>query len=353
MKRWTVEQANAWYQRQPWLVGCNYIPSTAINQLEMWQAETYDPVTIHRELGWAAGIGFNTVRVFLHDLLWSQDTGGFATRIDDFLSIADHHGIKVMLVLFDDCHRPDPVLGVQPLPVAGVHNSGWKMSPGQKRVQQFHDGSVAEQEKERLREFVAGVLTRFADDKRVLLWDLYNEPANGGNDDKSLELLKLTWQWAREVRVSQPLSTGLWVDNCGKQVHALMAAESDIITFHNYTDAQKLEAEIIAIKERFPGRPILCTEYMARSSGSTFQNCLPVFKKHTIGCYNWGLVAGKTQTHFGWQTVEKLEELKAQGAFLKPGDPIPEPELWFHEIFRMDGSPYIPAETAFIRAITK
>ena len=227
MNRWSIERATKWYQAQPWLVGCNFIPSSAVNQLEMWQADTFDPATIDRELGWAKKIGFNTVRVYLHDLVWSQDSKGFSGRIDDFLSIADRHGMKVMFTLFDDCHRPDPVLGVQPLPVLGVHNSGWKMSPGQKLVLQFHDGTVVESEKIRLREFVTGVLTRFADDKRILLWDLYNEPAN----DKSLELLTLTWQWAREVRVTQPLSTGLWTDNTGRQVHELMAAESDVVTF--------------------------------------------------------------------------------------------------------------------------
>ncbi len=352
MKRWTAEQANRWYQAQPWLVGCNFIPSTAINQLEMWQPETYDPDTIDRELGWAEQIGFNTVRVFLHDLVWSQDSREFSSRIDDFLAIASRHGMKVLFALFDDCHRPDPVPGPQPLPVPGVHNSGWKMSPGQKLVLQFHDGTVAAQEKTRLREYVTGVLARFADDERILLWDLYNEPANSGNDDKSLELLTATWQWAREVRLMQPLTSGLWAEACGKQVHALCAAESDVITFHNYSDAQKLENVILQLRERFCGWPIICTEYMSRGSGSTFQNCLPLFKKYGVGCYNWGLVMGKTQTHFDWTTVAKLPELQAQGMVLRPGDPIPEPTLWFHEIFRPDGTPYDPAETAFIRKIT-
>ena len=352
MKRWTVEQANRWYQAQPWLVGCNFIPSTAINQLEMWQAETYDPVTIDRELGWAEKIGFNTVRVFLHDLVWSRDAKGFSNRIEDFLAIANRHGMQVMFALFDDCHRPDPVVGLQPLPVPGVHNSGWKQSSGQKLVLQFHDGTVPEKEKIRLREYVTGVLTRFADDKRVLLWDIYNEPGQSGNDDKSIELLTATWQWARAVRVTQPLTACL-DGACGKRVHELNGEQSDVITFHCYSDAKTLENLILQHKERFAGRPLICTEYMVRETGSTFQNCLPVFKKHGIGCYNWGLVMGKTQTHFSWRTVEQLPALQAQGVVLKPGDPIPEPELWFHEIFRMDGTPHDPAETALIRKITK
>lgn len=351
MKSWAVDAANQWYKAQPWLVGCNFIPSTAINQLEMWQAETYDPTTIARELAWAEKIGFNTIRVFLHDLVWSHDSRRFAERMDDFLAIADRHGMKVLFVLFDDCHRPDPVFGVQPLPVPGVHNSGWKHSPGQKIVLQFHDGTVLPKEKTRLRDYVHGVLTQFAKDERILAWDVYNEPGQSGNDDKTHELLAATWQWAREIRVIQPLTACL-DGACGKKNIALNAEQSDVITFHCY-DGQSLENTIIQLKNRYSGRPVICTEYMAREHGTTFQHSLPIFKKHRIGCYNWGLVAGKTQTHWNWKSVENLEKLKAQGAVLKPGDPIPEPALWFHDIFRKDGTPFDQTEADFIRAITQ
>ena len=106
--RWTPEQAHAWYAKQPWLVGCNYIPSNAINQLEMWQADTFDPATIDRELGWAASLGFTSVRVFLHDLLWQQDREGFLKRLDQFLAIAERHHIGVMLVPLDGVWDPQP-----------------------------------------------------------------------------------------------------------------------------------------------------------------------------------------------------------------------------------------------------
>ena len=114
--RWSVEKANDWAKQTGWLVGCNFIPSTAINELEMWQADTFDPKTIDRELGWAQGLGFNCVRVFLHDLPWQQDSKGFLDRMDQFLTLADKHHIKVMFVLFDSCWNPDPKLGKQPAP---------------------------------------------------------------------------------------------------------------------------------------------------------------------------------------------------------------------------------------------
>lgn len=350
MNRWTADKAMAWYRTQPWLVGCNFLPSTAINQLEMWQADTYDAETIDRELGWAEDLGFNTLRVYLHDLVWKHDPDRFAERIDHFLGIADHHGIRVILVLFDDCHRPDPEIGVQPLPVPGVHNSGWKHSPGQKLVLQFHDGTVAASEKKRLKEYVQGVLTRFKDDQRVLMWDIYNEPGSTGNNDKSIVLLGLTWEWAQAVRPSQPLTACL-DGSKGKGIIAINAEYSDVITFHCY-NGERLEQTIIQRQETSMGRPVICTEYMARELGTTFHHSLPIFKKHRVGCYNWGLVAGKSQTHWNWASVGKLEELREQGAVLKPGDPIPEPELWFHDIFRLDGTPFDQKEVDFIKDIT-
>ena len=128
--RWTEQRANDWYAQQPWLVGSNYIPATAINELEMWQADTFDPQRIDLELGWAESIGLNTMRVFLHDLLWQQDAPGFQKRIDTFLTIANKHHIRILFVLFDSCWDPYPQLGKQRDPRPGVHNSGWVQSPG-------------------------------------------------------------------------------------------------------------------------------------------------------------------------------------------------------------------------------
>jgi len=118
-ERWSEKAANDWYRKQPWLVGSNYIPGTAINQLEMWQADSFDPATIDRELGWAEGIGMNTMRVFLHDLAWQQDAQGFLHRMDTFLAIAARHRIRPVFVLFDSCWDPAPTPGRQRAPVPG------------------------------------------------------------------------------------------------------------------------------------------------------------------------------------------------------------------------------------------
>lgn len=327
-QRWTAQQANTWYKTQPFLVGANFIPSTAINQLEMWQADTFDPATIDKELGYAEGIGMNVMRVFLHNLVWEQDAEGFKKRIDQFLQIADKHHIKIMFVLFDSCWNDDPQLGKQPAPVPGKHNSGWVRAPGTKRLFDSRTWTGLEQ-------YTKGVLTAFANDRRVLVWDLFNEPTNSGYNDAVMPLLTKTFAWAQAVRPSQPITAGWWNDH--ELSNDLMFAQSDIITFHNYNEAPKLEAQIIDLQKRF-GRPLICTEYMARTRNSTFQSSLPIFKKYKVGAINWGLVKGKTNTIYAWNA------------------PMPdgkEPHVWFHDIFRPDGSVFDPAETTLIKQLTK
>ena len=348
MTRWSNQQAKDWYVDQPWLVGCNFLPSSAVNQLEMFQQETFDKKTIEREVGWAKSLGFTSLRVYLHDLLWSYDPKGFSDRLDNFLNICNKHSIRPILVLFDDCHRPYPKTGKQPLPVIGVHNSGWKQSPGVELVHAVHS-EKAGKELIRLKDFVQGVLTKFSEDQRILMWDIYNEPGQFGVGTQSLTLLKLAWEWSHEVRPSQPLTACL-DGSGGDEIIELNRVNSDVITFHCY-EGTKLEQ---VIKNHLKlNRPMICTEYMAREFGTTFEFSLPIFKKYEVGCYNWGLVAGKSQTHFGWSTITDLQKLKKEERFLNPDDPIPEPEKWFHDIFRVDGSAFDDAEVSFIKSIIK
>ncbi|MGD0580747.1 MAG: cellulase family glycosylhydrolase, partial [Bryobacteraceae bacterium] len=285
--RWTEQQANDWYRNQPWLVGANYIPSTAINELEMWQADTFDPQRIDLELGWAESIGMNTMRVFLHDLLWKQDAAGFRQRIDTFLTIAARHHIRPMFVLFDSCWNPNPRLGKQPSPKPGVHNSGWVQSPGSKAL--AHRSAWP-----RLGAYVRGVVGAFGKDPRVLAWDLWNEPSNK-NDSSSAKaerrdkvqtvivLLPKVFAWARQVQPDQPLTSGVWEGDWSapEKLSAMARVQienSDIISFHNYGPPAEFEKSVQWLLPY--NRPVICTEYMARGNGSTFQGSLPVAKKY-------------------------------------------------------------------------
>ncbi|HAM36186.1 MAG TPA: 1,4-beta-xylanase [Elusimicrobia bacterium] len=325
-KTWSVEKANKWYASQPWLVGADYIPRTAVNQLEMWQAETFDPETIDRELGWAQGIGFNTVRVYLHSLAWKQDPKGFKDRMDRFLSIAQAHGIRTIFVFFDDCWNKVPKAGKQPEPKPGIHNSGWVQDPGDP----MHKDASLYPELER---YVKDVMTRFQKDPRILLWDLYNEPGNSGKKESSLPLLAKVFEWARAVDPDQPLSAGLWAWDF-ETLNAFQAMNSDVITYHDYEEAPWHQRVIEMLKAS--GRPLICTEYMARTRNSRFSTILPLLKRKNVGAINWGFVAGKSNTIYAWDTP------------LEDGS---EPAEWFHDIFRQDGSPYRRDEVELIKKL--
>jgi hypothetical protein len=345
-ERWAPAQANDWYAQQPWLVGCDFIPSTAINQLEMWQPETFDPTTIDRELGWAESLGFNTVRVFLHDLPWKDNREKFFANVDKFLEIADHHKIRPMVVLFDGVWDPDPQSGPQNRPRIGVHNSGWVQSPG--RV------ILADHAKQdALKPYVTSVISRYAKDDRVLAWDLFNEPDNlNGNsygplelknkDEVAARLVKLSFEWARNVAPSQPLTVCVWNGPAWdapeklNQIHRAALELSDVISFHDYSKPDAMLNRIHQLRKY--ERPLICTEYMARGNGSTFETILPLLKKEKVAAYNWGLVDGKTQTKYPWATWQM---------------PIlGEPNPWHHDIFYSVGKPYRESEAQLIRSLT-
>lgn len=328
-KIWTAAQANEWYKKQPWLVGCNFIPSTAVNELEMWQKDTWDPKTIDRELGWAQGLGFNVIRVYLHNIVWEQERSSFIPRIQEFLKIADNHKIKVVFVLFDDCWNPNPKPGKQPDPIPGVHNSGWMRAPG--------PAIVGDPTKwELLEMYTKDVLLQFKDDKRVLMWDLYNEPGNEGMTEITYPFLQKVFEWSWAIRPSQPLTSAPWNhEEKFKRYNEYQFANSDVITFHNYNDARNLDAEIQDLKKF--GRPIICSEYMARTNKSTFIDNLPVLKSNKVGAINWGLVSGKTNTIYPWGSKRDT----------------PEPAIWFHDIFRQNGTPFDAKEVAFIKETIK
>jgi len=343
--QWSRDKAQAWGRANPWPVGANYAPRYAINQLEMWQADTFDLKIIDQELGWAEGIGMNTMRVFLHDLLWEQDSQGFVQRIEAFLRVANRHHMKILFVIFDGVWDPHPYLGRQRPPRPHLHNSGWVQSPGRCILE---DSARMDQ----LKPYVQGLLTHFRDDPRILGWDLFNEPNNPNTDaygnielrnkeEAAFELLRKTFAWAREVNPSQPLTAAVWLDLEGLHkappIYTFMLENSDIISFHNYAPVGDMTAEARELLARFQ-RPVLCSEYMARGTGCTFRPILGELRKLGVGAINWGLVDGKSQTKYPWDTWTK--------------NYTTEPKLWHHDIFHADGSAYDPSETAYIRELT-
>ena len=325
---WSKEKANTWYAQLPWMAGADFLPSTAINQLDMWQAESFDSVTIDRELGFAEGIGMNVMRVYLHHLAWQVDKNGFKKRINTYLTVADNHKIKTIFVFFDDCWNNTYKPGVQPSPKPGIHNSGWVQDPG--KLIDMHLSA-----EDMLEVYVKDILKSFKKDKRILLWDVYNEPGNSDYGNKSMALLKKVFSWGRIVNPDQPLSASVWNLNL-KDLNKYQLENSDVITYHNYMRPEEHIKWIDSFLVK-TGKPLICTEYMARTRGSLFETIMPLLKARKIAAINWGLVAGKSNTMYAWDT------------------PMPdgkEPALWFHDIFRKDGTPYNEKEVQLIKSLT-
>jgi hypothetical protein len=347
-ERWTEEKAWQWQDEHGWRAGANFNPSTAINQLEFWQEDTFDIETIKRELTWSAELGMSLHRVYLHNLLWDQDSLGFLQRLEAYLQKADQLNIKTMFVLLDDVWHPVPQLGKQPDPIPHVHNSGWVQAPGAEIL----GDSLRHGE---LKNYVKGVLTHFANDSRVIAWDLYNEPDNVATQPGRVDLevknkysfsyalLKKTVKWAREVNPSQPLTVGLWkgeVRHWGildslRPLERFMIENSDIISFHAYEGNPDIVRKKIELLKRF-NRPLVCTEYMARTNGSTFEKILPILKENQVGAINWGFVAGKSNTIYPWSSWnESFDSI---------------PQTWFHDVYLPDKTPFSEEEIEFIKS---
>jgi hypothetical protein len=348
-ERWPQDRAMKWQEETGWLVGANYLPSYAINQLEMWQIGTFNLDRIDQEMAWAESLGFNSMRVFLHDLLWTGDGKDLIDRMDQFLAICHRHKIGVVFVPFDAVWDPQPKGGKQRDPKPGVHNSGWVQSPGAAIV-----GDPAKHAL--VKPYLQGILRRFKDDARIQAWDLVNELDNDnansyGRNGTKTELpnkaemgtlfAKRCFEWAREVNPSQPLTCGVWIGHWEDEsklspMEKLCLEQSDIITFHNYGDGNSLKKAITALRRY--GRPILCTEYMARGNNSYFDPNLQILKDNKVGAHNWGFVDGKSQTIYPWDSWQKAYDK--------------EPEQWFHDIFRRDGTPYRQTEVDYIQGVT-
>lgn len=328
-ERWSEKKIWSWYNKQPWFCGFNYIPGYAINYTAMWDKTSFDPVAIDKELTLAEGLGLNCIRSVLQFAVYEDDPAYFLQTLDTFLGICDKHSIKFMPALFDDCMfgiEHDPRIGKQPEPLDGWYAWAWSPSPG-------HSMVIDSTTHPRIEKYVKAVMGRFKNDPRIFIWDLYNEPTNGGLGTTSLPLLEKVVRWAREVNPSQPVTIDVW--NRNKRLNDIAIPASDIISFHNYGIKADLVKQIAELKQY--NRPVINTEWMNRAAGSIIPDNLPVFYDEKIGCMLWGLVNGKTQTNLPWGH--------------RPGDPVP--TVWQHDLYHGNFDPYDANELSILKEYIK
>lgn len=327
---WSSSQAHEWFTRERWSVGYNLLPRDYVNSTEMWQEATFNIDVISWELSLAERLGFNSLRVFLPYLVWKSDPDGFLRRFSEFLECANQHGQKVMPVLLDDCKFSgrEPYLGPQRPSEEGRILSAWTPSPGHDIVRDPGQWGAVE-------EYARSLVAHFADDPRVLIWDVYNEPGNFGLEDETVPFMRRAFAAAREAGPSQPLTASAWKPPAFSTGFDRAALElSDVISFHCYEDLDETLDAITQLREF--DRPVLCTEWMARPRRSLFETHLPMFRREGVGCFSWGLVNGRALTQFAWDTPGTGEE----------------PDPWFHDLAHPDGTPYDVAEWDLIRRET-
>ncbi|KAA6342509.1 Xylosidase/arabinosidase [termite gut metagenome] len=326
--RWSEEKANNWYKSFSWFTGVNYIPSDAINYTAMWDKTGFNPALINKELAIAQSIGFNCVRVVLQYAVYADDPSYFINTLDCFLDICDKHGIKVMPAFFDDCAfgvNADPIIGKQVEPLEGWYAWAWSPSPGHTLVvdQRFHP---------LLENYVKDVMFKFRNDQRIFVWDLYNEPTNSNLGHRSLPLVKSVFAWAREINPIQPLTMDVWNDN--KELNNIVYENADIISFYCYGKKEEMARYIHRLRQY--SRPLICSEWMNRTTSSTVDDIMPLLKEKNVGSILWGLVNGKTQTHLPWG--------------FRP-EKLPYTGIWQHNLYHSDFKPYNVSEIEVIKRL--
>ena len=352
-RRWTITEANEWYSRQGWLRGCNFIGSDCANRLDMWQSYKSDEklATAERELALAQKIGFNVVRVWASFDVYLAEPDSYFEIFEKYVALCDKYGQKMVVVL---AHEEDLPRGEVFVPremgeqkyALGRHQGRFPLTPEQKAMTPYHYLEYPEL-KDKFLDMVRQTVMRYANDERILVWNVLNEPGiHLGN--RALDILKLLFKTVRELDPIQPLCADIWhKPENGKlatEVDELSYELSDIISLHSYWPYETLVTEI-AYHKKNSGRPIFLTEWLLRIQGSNVNEIYPMLWLENIANCCWGFVVGKTQTNEPWSNMwDEWDEGKGRNYdFTK----------WMHDLFRPNLRPYDPYEIELIEKFNK
>lgn len=354
---WPKEKAWEWYNAQPWIRGCNYMPASAANRVDQWQELGSEArfAEVERELALAEKIGFNTLRIVVEHQgfgVWLAEHDGFMARFERMLSIMQKHGLRAIVVLGNDCSRPKELWK---LPKPGVQHYDIGYHGGRRVTQHGSNpnavGFTPLDDPELRPKFYAmctELMTKYRDDDRILFWNLWNEPGNNNRSRLTMKDMRELFEIAWKIDPKQPLAADIWTANAGNKgegyhpVEKLAGELSDIVSFHLYANYNAQKSTITALRARW-GRPMINTEWLARIVGDELRTSYPAFAQERVGAVNWGFVAGKYQTYEPYEPMWKnLFEYRNPNALVT---------RWYHDLFRPSHHPYDPEEIAIVRHV--
>lgn len=345
--KWTCEQANAWYEKQGWLRGCNFIGSDCTNRLDMFQSYKAEEKlkTAERELALCQQIGFNSVRIWANFDVYYAEPESYMEIFDRYIELCAKYGQKVMVVLTheEDLPRGDVFvpkkMGEQEYAL-GEHQGRIPLSEEEAAKPPKHYMEFPEL-RELYLDMVRRTVRKYAKDERIFCWNIYNEPGIYLGE-RSMELLRVLFDTVRQEDPIQPLCADIWrgIKNgdIRTEEEKLALELSDVISFHSYQAYEKLVAEIRFHQKQ--NRPVFLTEWLHRINHNNIYEIYPLLYFANVGSYCWGFVVGKTQTHEPWPHLWRQWD-KGEGDrydFTK----------WQHDLFRPNLRPYDPHEILLI-----
>ncbi len=346
--QWSKEQAWRWYNDQPWIRGFNGYPSNCVNRIAMWQEFEHKEVfeQIEYEFNLAKETGFNAVRAIIQFECWYYQHDSFMKNLEEYFSLADKYGLKVMLTLGNDC----TVSKVNFKPVVfGKQHIDWGYHSGIKTGP--HSGGTTvpgyallddPEIEPKYYEMVDEIAAKYCKDDRLQIWDVWNEPGNGNRGNISLKAMTKFFEIIRSHNPIQPLTADCWRYSedlvPDREIEKAAIELSDVITFHYYGSFENMVIIIENLKKY--GRPIINNEWLNRISGNNVCEIFPLFYLEKIGSYHWGLIAGFSQTYEPWGNY--------YAEYLKEGSDL-DLTKWQHDIYRFNGLPYDVKEIKTIK----
>lgn len=231
--------------------GFNYQPSYGGHGLETW-GDAFDIAVVREELlrGRRYFPGMNAIRLWLSYDAYIRQPDKMASRFHSVIALSEEVGVRFIPTIFNGWHSCPDFGGIS--------------------VEMLGYWGGADRFAEAFGPYIDAIVMPHADDKRILLWDLCNEPFNSAGCEASR---KIVLDWLGRVRgrckecgITAPIAVG---SVPGIESMRMLEPLSDVITFHPYyawnagmATPQQFESfvdEAVAFGKSV-GKPMLATE---------------------------------------------------------------------------------------------